>query len=66
MLQDSLAQMLKGNKEFYMIDNQKIIYEYALSNAIDTVSKNKKNVMNLTYIVSQGMYSILVFVLFFI
>lgn len=45
MLQDSLTQMLKGNKEFYMIDEQKIIYEYALSNAIDTVSSNKKNVM---------------------
>ncbi len=45
MLQDSLALMLSGNKEFYMIDEQKIIYEYALSNAIDTVSNNKKNVM---------------------
>ena len=45
MLQDSLAQMLKGNKEFYMIDAQKIIYEYALRNAIDTVSSNSKNVM---------------------
>lgn len=45
MLQDSLSQMLKGNKEFYMIDEQKIVYEYALSNVIDTVSKNKKNVM---------------------
>lgn len=45
MLQDSLSQMLKGNKEFYMIDEQKIVYEYALSNAIDTVSENKKNVM---------------------
>ncbi len=45
MLQDSLAQMLKGNKEFYMIDNQKIIYEYALSNAIETVANNSKNVM---------------------
>ena len=45
MLQDSLSNMLKGNKEFYMIDNQKIVYEYALKNAIDTVSKNDKNVM---------------------
>ena len=45
MLQDSLRNMLKGNKEFYMIDNQKIVYEYALRNAIDTVSKNDKNVM---------------------
>ena len=45
MLQDSLKNMLKGNKEFYMIDNQKIVYEYALRNAIDTVSANNKNVM---------------------
>lgn len=45
MLQDSLRNMLKGNKEFYMIDNQKIVYEYALKNAIDTVSSNEKNVM---------------------
>ena len=36
MLQDSLRNMLKGNKEFYMIDNQKIVYEYALRNAIDS------------------------------
>ena len=45
MLQDSLSKMLKGNKEFYMIDNQKIVYEYAIKNAIDTVSKNDKTVM---------------------
>lgn len=45
MLQDSLSQMLRGNKEFYMIDTQKIVYEYAIRNAIDTVAKNDKNVM---------------------
>ena len=45
MLQDSLAQMIKGNKEFYMIDSQKIVYEYALRFAIDTVASNSKNVM---------------------
>lgn len=45
MLQDSLNDMLKGNQEFYMIDEQKIIYEYAIKNAIDTISKNNKNVM---------------------
>ena len=45
MLPDSLSKMLKGNKEFYMIDNQKIVYEYAIKNAIDTISKNDKNVM---------------------
>ncbi len=45
MLQDSLAEMLKGNQEFYMIDSQKIIYEYALKNALDTVANNSKKVM---------------------
>ena len=45
MLQDSLSKMLKGNKEFYMIDSQKIVYEYAIKNAIDTLSNNEKNVM---------------------
>ena len=45
MLQDSLSQMLRGNKEFYMIDTQKIVYEYAIRNAIDTIAKNDKNVM---------------------
>ncbi len=45
MLQDTLSNMLEGNKEFSMIDDQKIIYEYALSNAINTVINNKKNVM---------------------
>ena len=45
MLQDSLSKMLKGNKEFYMIDSQKIVYEYAIKNAIDTLANNEKNVM---------------------
>ncbi len=45
MLQDSLLKMLKGNKEFYMIDSQKIVYEYAIKNAIDTLSNKEKNVM---------------------
>lgn len=44
-LQDSLSGMLKGNKEFLMIDEQKVIYEEALSLAINTVSRNKKNVL---------------------
>ncbi len=45
MLQDSFSSILKGNKEFNMIDEQKVIYENALRLAIDTVSKNEKNVM---------------------
>ena len=43
-LQDSLAQMLQGNKEFNMIDEQKVIYEDAIRMAIETVASNIKNV----------------------
>lgn len=45
MLQDTLSSMLKGNQEFYMIDSQNIVYQYALRDAVDTVNENKKNVM---------------------
>lgn len=44
-LQDSLAKMLQGNKEFNMIDEQKVIYEDAIRMAIDTVASNDKNVL---------------------
>lgn len=44
-LQDSLCKMLQGNKEFNMIDEQKVIYEDAISMAIDTVGSNSKNVL---------------------
>lgn len=44
-LQDSLTKMLQGNKEFNMIDEQKVIYEDAIRMAIDTVSSNRKNVL---------------------
>ena len=44
-LQDSLAKMLQGNKEFNMIDEQKVIYEDAIRMAIDTVASNIKNVL---------------------
>ena len=44
-LQDSLAKMLQGNKEFNMIDEQKVIYEDAIRMAIDTVASNSKNVL---------------------
>ena len=44
-LQDSLTQMLHGNKEFMMIDEQKVIYEDAISMAIDTIKSNTKNVL---------------------
>ena len=45
MLQDVLAKMLKGNKEFYMIDSQKIVFEYALKIAKDTIQNDTKNVL---------------------
>ena len=44
-LQDSLAKMLQGNKEFNMIDEQKVIYEDVIRMAIDTVASNSKNVL---------------------
>ena len=44
-LQDSLAKMLQGNKEFNMIDEQKVIYEDAIRMAIDTVASSSKNVL---------------------
>ena len=44
-LQDSLSKMLTGNKEFNMIDDQKIIYEEAFKLASETVSTNNKNVL---------------------
>jgi hypothetical protein len=44
-LQDSLAKMLQGNKEFNMIDEQKVIYEDAIAMAINTVGSNDKNVL---------------------
>jgi len=44
-LQDSLAKMLQGNREFNMIDEQKVIYEDAIRMAIDTVASNSKNVL---------------------
>lgn len=45
MLQDTLENMLNGNKEFYMIDSQNVVYQYALKTAIDTLESNEKNVI---------------------
>ena len=45
MLQETLSSMLKGNQEFYMIDSQHIVYQYALRDAVDTVKANEKKVM---------------------
>ena len=44
-LQDALNNMLKGNEEFIMIDEQKVFYEEAFHLAIEGVSTDKKQVM---------------------
>jgi len=40
-LADSLKSMMKGNKEFIMIDDQKVVYETALQLALQSHEKNK-------------------------
>jgi hypothetical protein len=40
-LADSFASMLKGNQEFIMLDDQKIVFERALKLAADSSAKNK-------------------------
>lgn len=44
-LQDSLSNMLKGNEEFIMIDEQKVFYEDAFHLALECVESEKKHVM---------------------
>ncbi|ADU29402.1 DUF2075 domain-containing protein [Evansella cellulosilytica] len=44
-LQDALNNMLQGNREFIMIDDQKVVYETALQLANDAVRKNTKQVL---------------------
>ena len=44
-LQDSLVKMLNGNREFTMIDEQKVIYEDAIVLAKDAVENNSKQVL---------------------
>lgn len=45
MLQDTLVSMLDGNEEFIMIDDQKIVYEEALSLASEVKTGSDKKVM---------------------
>lgn len=40
-LADHLASMIQGNREFYLIDEQKLVYETALALATATNSENK-------------------------
>ncbi|AST07459.1 ATP-binding protein [Anoxybacillus flavithermus] len=44
-LQDSLNNMLKGNREFIMIDDQKVVYETALQLASTAVRTDKKHIL---------------------
>jgi len=41
-LQNSIASMLKGNKEFVMIDEQKVVYEEILRLSLESQKDNKK------------------------
>ncbi len=50
MLQEAFASVLKGNKEFNMIDEQKVIYEDILSLGTSCVYRDKKEV----YVVEGG------------
>lgn len=44
-LQDSIAKMLKGNREFIMLDEQKVIYEEVLNEARQSVKDEKKRIL---------------------
>lgn len=44
-LQDALANMLKGSKEFVLIDDQKLVYETAIKMAKQSVSDLKTRVL---------------------
>ena len=44
-LQDALSNMLKGNREFVMIDDQKVVYETALEMARKSYRDGKKRVL---------------------
>lgn len=44
-LQDSIAKMLKGNREFVMLDEQKVVYEEILAASRKSMVDNKKRVI---------------------
>src|SRR5690625_852288 len=44
-LQDSLSSMLKGNEEFIMIDEQKVVFEEALALSKRAIETGKKQVL---------------------
>lgn len=41
-LQDSIKSMIEGNQEFILLDDQKVVYEEILSNAIRCMTDQKK------------------------
>ena len=45
-LADHLASMIQGNREFYLIDEQKLVYETALALATASTSENRFFVVN--------------------
>ena len=44
-LQDSIASMVKGNQEFVMVDDQKVVYEKILEVSNKCINDNKKRVV---------------------
>ena len=44
-LQDSIARMLQGNREFVMLDEQKVVYEEILNASRKSMIDNKKRVV---------------------
>ena len=48
-LQDSIAKMLKGNREFVMLDDQKVVYEEILYISRQSQHDGKKRVMIVNY-----------------
>jgi DUF2075 family protein len=45
MLADSLSGMLRGNREFVLIDDQKVVYEECISKAVKASGSNKQVVI---------------------
>lgn len=45
MLADSLSSMLQGNREFILLDDQKVVYETALKMAVDSQRDSNKRVL---------------------
>ena len=44
-LQNEIASMIKGNQEFVMIDDQKVVYEEILEISRESMDNNEKNVI---------------------